>query len=65
MKKREVFLLSIAMMFFGAFIGFLCSPIKHGVRCGNNSGNTYYGGHNDCCDDYDEDDYDEDEDMPF
>jgi hypothetical protein len=64
MKKREIFLLSVAMIFLGTFIGFLCSPIKRGVRCGNNSGNNYYGGHG-CCDELDcEEDMDED-DMPF
>ena len=63
MKKREIMLLSAAMILLGTIIGFLWSPVKKGVHCGYNNGNTYYDGHGGCCD---EDEYEEDEDdMPF
>jgi hypothetical protein len=63
LKKSEIFLLSSTMLLLGTMIGFLLAPAKNGVRCGNNNGNTYYGDHDDCCDEWD---CDEDEDdMPF
>ncbi len=43
MCKREICLLSTLMLLLGILLGFLCSPIKHGLNIGNNSGNTNYG----------------------
>ena len=40
MKKMTVALWTLFAFFFGAFIGFLIAPVKHGVYIGNNSGNT-------------------------
>jgi hypothetical protein len=62
MNKREAFFLSAFMLFLGIVIGFLSSPVKHGLSIGNNSGNTYCG-EDDCCEDMDE--YKDEDDMPF
>lgn len=65
MKKSTSALLTIAGILFGIVVGFLASPVKHGI--GNNSGN-YYGKPCDnnephmCCDDDEEEKYYEDED---
>lgn len=63
MNKREAFFLSAFMLFLGVVIGFLCSPVKHGLSIGNNSGNNYYGEDDCCCGDTDE--YKDEDDMPF
>ena len=41
MDKNEKILLGTACFFAGAVVGFLISPIKKGIYCGNNSGNNY------------------------
>ena len=41
MKLDEKVLLGAACFFAGAVAGFLIAPIKNGIYCGNNSGNTY------------------------
>lgn len=41
MNKNEKILLGAACFFAGAVTGFLISPIKKGIYCGNNSGNKY------------------------
>lgn len=41
MNKNEKILLGAACFFAGAVTGFLISPIKKGIYCGNNSGNNY------------------------
>jgi hypothetical protein len=65
MKKREIFLLSTTMILLGTIIGFLWSPTKNGVRCGNNSGNTYYGNQDECCEEWDSEADEDEDDMPF
>ena len=42
MKKSSVFLLSTTLLFLGVIIGFLSSPVKHGISIGNHSGNNPY-----------------------
>ena len=37
MPKRETCLLAVACTFIGIVIGFLISPIKAGISCGNNN----------------------------
>ena len=44
MKLDEKVLLGAACFFAGAVAGFLIAPIKKGIYCGNNSGNTYVPG---------------------
>lgn len=41
MEKTIKILLACTFLFLGIIIGFLCSPVKRGVYCGNNNGNTY------------------------
>lgn len=41
MNKNEKILLGAACFFAGAVAGFLLSPIKKGIYCGNHSGNNY------------------------
>ena len=41
MEKIIRFLLATTFLFMGIVIGFLWSPVKNGVYCGNNSGNHY------------------------
>ena len=43
MKDKEKIFFGAACFFAGAVAGFLISPIKKGIYCGNNSGNTYLG----------------------
>jgi hypothetical protein len=40
MKKSEVFFITLCGFLSGVIIGFLMSPIKKGVKMGNNCGNT-------------------------
>lgn len=40
MKKSTAALLSFCCFLMGVIVGFLLSPIKDGVHCGNNNGNT-------------------------
>ncbi len=40
MKKSTAALLSFCCFLLGIIVGFLISPIKDGVHCGNNNGNT-------------------------
>lgn len=65
MNKREAFFLSAFMLFLGIVIGFLSSPVKHGLSIGNNSGNTYCGEDDCCCGDLDDCKDDDEDDMPF
>lgn len=37
MSKRETRLLALACTFIGIVIGFLMSPVKAGISCGNNN----------------------------
>lgn len=54
MNKSTGFLLAISGLFLGIIIGFLWSPVKKGMHCGYNNGNTYnYNGWNDDDDIYD------------
>lgn len=39
MKKSTIVLLSTTMLLLGIVIGFLTSPVKHGINVGNRSGN--------------------------
>lgn len=41
MNKNEKIILGAACFFAGAVAGFLIAPIKKGIYCGNNNGNTY------------------------
>ncbi|EKY25799.1 hypothetical protein [Clostridium celatum] len=41
MNDKEKVLLGAACFFAGAVVGFLLAPVKKGIYCGNNSGNTY------------------------
>ena len=41
MKKATCFLVSTIFLLLGIIIGFIIAPIKKGVYCGNNNGNTY------------------------
>ena len=41
MNDKEEVLLGAACFFAGAVVGFLLAPVKKGIYCGNNSGNTY------------------------
>ncbi len=40
MRKSTAILMSMVLFFFGIIIGFLISPIKKGIYCGNNNGNN-------------------------
>lgn len=45
MSKRETRLLALACTFIGIVIGFLMSPVKAGISCGNNNTcENVYGG---------------------
>lgn len=57
MERTVKILTALTFLFLGIIIGFLWSPIKKGIYCGNNSGNTY--GRNELG--YDPADWDEDE----
>lgn len=37
----EKILMILCCIFFGMTIGFFLAPIKRGISCGNNNGNTY------------------------
>lgn len=39
----EKVLLAVCLFLLGVVIGFLIAPIKKGISCGNNNGNTYSG----------------------
>ncbi len=39
----EKILVIICCILFGTLRGFLLAPIKKGISCGNNNGNTYNG----------------------
>lgn len=41
MNDKEKVLLGAACFFAGAVVGFLLAPVKKGIYCGNNSGNTH------------------------
>ncbi|MGL5616078.1 MAG: hypothetical protein ACRDD2_07620 [Sarcina sp.] len=41
MENREKILLGTACFLGGVVAGFLIAPIKKGIYCGNNSGNSY------------------------
>ena len=41
MNDKEKVLLGAVCFFAGAVVGFLLAPVKKGIYCGNNSGNTY------------------------
>lgn len=38
--NRELFMAGIICLLSGILLGFLFSPIKNGISCGNNNGNT-------------------------
>ena len=42
-EKHQLTALAAACFFGGMVAGFLLAPIKRGVYCGNNNGNTYRG----------------------
>lgn len=41
MDKHKNLLIASNCLFLGIVIGFFLAPIKNGISCGNNSGNTY------------------------
>lgn len=46
MNKSTGFLIGIIGLLGGIILGFMLAPIKNGIECGNNNGNTrnyYYG----------------------
>lgn len=38
--NRELYMAGIICLLLGILVGFLFSPIKNGISCGNNNGNT-------------------------
>lgn len=47
----EKVLVAICLLLLGVVIGFLLAPIKKGISCGNNNGNTYGDADNWCFED--------------
>lgn len=43
MEKTVKILFAIIFLLLGVIIGFLWSPVKRGVYCGNHNGNSYGG----------------------
>ncbi len=46
MNKLSITLLAVCAFLLGVVTGFLYAPVKNGIECGNNNGNTtnhYYG----------------------
>lgn len=40
-SRGEKFLIATSFLLFGVIIGFMISPIKEGIYCGNDNGNNY------------------------
>lgn len=58
--KAVVTVTCAMFLFLGIVVGFLIAPIKKGIYCGNNNGNTY-GDDNLWDEDWDEEDWRVDE----
>jgi len=41
LKKLTGLLLALTSLFVGIILGFLLSPVKHGINIGNDSGNSH------------------------
>ncbi|MEM1483272.1 hypothetical protein V6615_00180 [Oscillospiraceae bacterium PP1C4] len=61
MEKTIKFLLATTFLFLGIIIGFMWSPAKKGIYCGNNNGNTYGGNELG----YDPEDWDDEDAIKF
>ena len=58
MDRKMTTLIGLVCLLAGVIVGFLLAPVKKGIYCGNNSGNSYGG--------WGYDDEEEDEDaLPF